>query len=174
MSYQLSSVQAIYQANIHPMSKIKAHLASLNKEQAKSISGEIEGAFFWYKKNPQWYQGDAKGYKTSRYWACLRRVQRHLLELMRKGVFPPELSANGLVLERGTWIDGIDSFDRALSQNPDWKCYYEGPYQSLWANQRTLQIRCYIEGDILTLTASTLEQWQDELSEQEAWYLEHD
>jgi hypothetical protein len=168
MSNQLHAIKKILASTIHPERPLRSALAGLNKNQALSLQGEIYAELYWAKRNPEWFKDESR-----KYFASIRRVYRWVANRLKKGAFLPERNQNGLIVERSHWIGTIEQFEARLCRTNKWVNYHSRDYSSFWGCVSELKLISYIEGDVVTLTATNIEQWDDELADQRSWYADN-
>jgi hypothetical protein len=159
MTYQLPKFSSI----LNHDAQVRAHLKTLNQNQARDLLGEIFGHLYWFKKKAVWAKTDSR-----KYIAGIRRLHRLTSKRLKTGQLQPERSRNGLILERSLTHVSCGEYGVRLQRN-GWDEFWQGAYQGLWGNERNLTICNYCEGSVTTMTASSLEQWQSEIDEQIDW-----
>ena len=167
MSNQLAAIQKILASNLHSDKSLRHAIAGMNKNQAQDLKGEIYAELYWAKRNPGWFKD-----KSRKYFASIRRVYRWVANRLNKGSLPPERNKNGWILERRHWCGSIAQFEAKMHRSQLWANYHTGDYTSLWASESQLKLINYCEGDVVILTATSREQWDDELADNLAWYAE--
>jgi hypothetical protein len=147
--------------------QMRSFLRTLNSNEAIALKGEIMAELYWLKRNPQWFSGIPR-----KHFAALRRVGRLLARRLNTGVFPPERSANGLIIQRHNELAGIYAFQSRM-ERAGWTKLWGNAYQCLWEKQTTLQVCNYTEGDVVTLTASEQMQFNREKNDRLNWLIDN-
>lgn len=170
MSRLFSEMQTLIRVQINPEKHLRKLLRSANENQAHHLRGEIFAELYWAKRNPHWFKE-----RSRLYFATIRRVHRWLSRYLDHNLLLPETNQNGLIVRRGNYLGGIDRYESAMASGHDagWECYYSDAYSCFWGNKEKLKFRSYCEGDITTLQAATLAQWELELECTLQWYKEN-
>lgn len=158
----LSTLEAIITRD----SAARRFVEQLDKNELKSLAGEIFAKVYWFKRNPQWFEKD-----TKRQFARLRWIQRIIKKRLISGRAKHELTEHGSQIERFSYLggDAWEFFQRHLKTG--WEiAYAPSPYSGFWVNVLELKLCTYCEGDVVMMKAPNEGVFNREYGRLCQWY----
>ena len=85
-----------------------------------------------------------------------------------------ELSKLGSAIERSfVMVDGAFAYNHYYLSAEWERVYMASHYQGCWKNKQTLQICCYTEGDVVTVSCKDAMTFNSEVIDHQTWFADN-